>query len=87
MNKLDIINSLFMAVSAVLIWKNVYRLWKDRKIRGVSIIPTIWFCCSGMWHLYFYASINAVWSSLACGVVLAANVVWLAMAVIYRSYK
>lgn len=80
----DLINGLFEVIGGFLLWRNVYVLLQDRKVRGVSMIPTTFFCLWGYWNLFYYPSLSQ-WLSLFGGVnVVAANSVWVALMFKYR---
>lgn len=75
----DLINGLFEMVGGLLLFINVWRLWRDRTIAGVSWLPTVFFAAWGCWNLYFYPSVNCPWSFAGGLVVVTANVFWLAL--------
>ncbi len=72
----DMINGLFELVGGLLLVLNIRRLWIDRKIEGVSMIPVFFFTVWGFWNLYFYPSVNAPWSFAGGIVVVVANSIW-----------
>lgn len=63
---------------------NVYRLYRDKSLKGVSIYPTIWWNVWGFWNVYYYAALNqplSFWAGLG---VVTLNTVWVALALYYR---
>ena len=77
----DLVNGSFELVGAYCTWMNAYRLWKERKIQGVYWPATAFFTTWGMWNLYYYPALDQ-WLSFYAGIVLVAgNVLWVAMAV------
>lgn len=82
----DFINGSFEIVAGLLIWMNVRRLHKDKKVRGVSIVPMYFFMLWGYWNLYYYPSLNQWWSFVGGVAVVIANTVWVAQ-MIYWNYK
>lgn len=72
----DIINALFEGIGGLLIWVNVYRLYKDKRVSGVSLAPTAFFTVWGLWNLYFYPTLGAWWSFLGGISIVTANTVW-----------
>lgn len=79
----DLINGLLEFFSAALVLWNVRRLYIDKMVRGVSIVPTLFFDAWGLWNLYFYPSLD-LWLSFAGGAFLVgANVWWTALAISY----
>lgn len=80
----DAINGAFETLGGLLILLNVRRVLRDRSTRGVSIVPTAFFCLWGLWNLYYYPSLDQ-WVSFAGGVaVVAANSVWVCLATYYK---
>jgi hypothetical protein len=80
----DFINCLFEIGSALFIWMNVFRLYKDKRVLGVSLLPSLWFCFAGAWRLHFYLTLGAFRSSISCGISLFASIVWLLLAFEYQ---
>lgn len=72
----DIVNALFEAIGGCLIWINVYRLHIDKRIAGVSMLPTAFFSAWGIWNLWFYPAVGAWWSFLGGISIVIANSVW-----------
>lgn len=79
MTNSDFVNGLFEMVGGCLLLVNVRRLWRDRKIAGVSWLPTVFFAVWGVWNLWFYPSVHCPWSFAGGIVVVSANVVWLSL--------
>lgn len=80
----DIINGGFELVAGFLLWINVWRLYHDKKVRGVAILPTSFFAAWGYWNLYFYPSLNCWYSFIGGALVVLANTVWVGQMVYYR---
>lgn len=80
----DHFNALFEFVSAMLLMINVIRLYKDKKLQGVSIVPTMFFTVWGFWNLYYYPSLNQLWSFIGGIFVVVVNLIWVIMALYYR---
>lgn len=73
----DIINGLYESLGGVFITLSIRRLHRDKKVQGVSAIPTAFFASWGYWNLYFYPHLDQ-WFSFVGGVgIVAANTVWL----------
>lgn len=78
-------NGFFELVGALLLWKNVARLRRDRKVRGVDWRVSIFFAAWGWWNLYYYPSLGQ-WLSTGAGIVMvAANTVWVYFALRFRN--
>lgn len=79
----DLINGTFELGGGILLWMNVYRLYKDKIIRGVSLAPFVFFTLWGYWNLYYYPHLSQ-WASFVGGIfVVAANTAWVLMAIYY----
>ena len=80
----DAVNGSFEFVGGLLLWLNVRALHRDKRIRGVRIFPTAFFCAWGFWNLYFYPHLGQ-WLSFLGGLnIVAANTVWVAQMIYYR---
>ena len=79
----DFINGCLEFFSSLLIGYNTLRLFKDKMVRGVSMIPVLFFDTWGFWNLYYYPALNQ-WFSFTGGVCLViANVIWTGLAFYY----
>ena len=81
---LDYINATFELGSACLLFLNVRRLYKDKKLAGVSIIPTAWFSLWGAWNLIYYKGLGQTFSWAAGIAVFLLNTTWVVMAISYK---
>ena len=79
----DLINGSFEALGSILLWKNVWRLHRDKQIRGVNISPVAFFFAWGCWNLAYYPYLNQWFSFLGGISVMVANGVWVCQAVYY----
>ena len=82
----DLINGLFEGSAGILLWWNVRRIWKDKKLRGVSLVPTAVFTAWGFWNLWYYPYLNQTLSFLAGILVVFANTTWVSLAVYYKFF-
>lgn len=81
----DAVNGAFEFFGGAVNWLNVRQLLRDKKVRGVSIIPTFFFTSWGFWNLYYYPSLHQ-WLSFAGGaVIVGANAAWVCLAWRYRN--
>lgn len=87
MSTQDIVNAGFTAIGSVISWANVVRLYRDKKVQGVSPVAASFFVLWGLWCLYYYSHLGQ-WVSLAAEVNLAlANGVWVGQMFYYRRRK
>jgi len=83
----DRINSVFEVSAGALLCLNVWRLYKDKQLRGVSALPVGLFVLWGWWNLYFYPAVGAWWSFGAGLLVVAVNTIWLGQIAYYGIRK
>lgn len=80
----DIINGLFEALAALVTWRNVVQLWRDKQVRGAYWPAWFFFTLWGVWNLFYYPFLGQ-WASFAGGVLLVTgNGVWTSLAIAYR---
>lgn len=73
----DLVNGIYEFMGAPFIFMSILKLFKDKKVRGVSWIHVLFFSSWGYWNLYYYPHLNQ-WCSFAGGVCLViANTIWL----------
>lgn len=75
---LDAINGLFEVGLSLMLLLNLRRIRKDKKVEGfdwrVIGFTTMW----GVWNLFYYPSLNQMFSFYAGIAVVAVNIAWLA---------
>ena len=49
---LDHVNAAFEGIGSVLLWLNVVQARRDRRMRGVSPWPAVFFSLWGAWNLF-----------------------------------
>jgi hypothetical protein len=81
----DLVNGLFELIGSMFLALNIVRLHKDKKVQGVSVLPTIFWTLWGFWNLYFYPSVGCIYSFVGGVFVVIMNLVWVIMALYYRS--
>ena len=76
-----ILAACFFACSVVC-WLHVRQLVRDKRVKGVSLIPSyVFITTNAVEVVYFW---NDPWSAAGAASMLFANSVWLALALIYR---
>ena len=58
----DIINAIFGIVLTSAQGLNLYKLYKDFDLKGVSLISCLVFTIYGLWVVYYYNSLNQLYS-------------------------
>lgn len=84
---LDQANTLFEVVGAVLIWRNVLCLSRDRQVKGVSLLVQLFMCCWGVWSGVYYFALGHWWSLAGQIAMVLGNTTWLLLAVAYGRAK
>lgn len=73
----DQINGLFEAAGAMFVLNHVRRVWLDRAVAGVSLLSTAFFTGWGLWNLYYYPSLNQLYSYYGGVALVVANTLWI----------
>jgi len=80
----DKINGLYEAVGGFFILLHCWRLYKDKKVKGVSIVAVIFFTSWGVWNLWYYPHLNQ-WMSFVGGLfIVVSNSLWIWLLIRYR---
>ena len=83
MNTPDLINGLFEIIAGLFLLQNCWRLYKDKEVRGWSILSQAFFTSWSYWNCYYYPGLNQ-WLSFFSGIlVCVANTLWTTMAIYY----
>lgn len=79
----DLFNGLFEFLGALMLARNVLQLYRDKLVRGVHWLPTLFFAAWGIWNLYYYPSLSQ-WASFSGGLaIVLVNMLWLGMMIYY----
>jgi hypothetical protein len=81
----DIINSCFEFGGAIVIWINIYKLYKDKEIKGVFWPVWIFYAIWGLWNLHYYPSLNQMFSFYAGICLVIGNIIWVIQAFYYST--
>ena len=80
----DMLNSIFEGGLSIFLAMSVYKLYKDKMVRGVYW-PMVAFTMSwGYFNLWFYPAIDQWWSFFAGIAVVIANTAWLSQMLYYN---
>jgi hypothetical protein len=79
----DTINSIFQFAAAGVIWTNVFKLWRDKVVRGVYWPFSALFAAGSVWSVYFFVSLHQWHSVFGALLLAAANITWLTLAAYY----
>jgi hypothetical protein len=79
----DKINGLFELTGGLFILLHCIKLYKDKKVRGVSFVATGYFVLWGYWNIYYYPFLEQ-WASFIGGLtIVVMNSVWIGMMIYY----
>ncbi len=82
----DLVNSLFEFCGAPFILVSVFKLHKDKVVKGVSWVHVLFFTLWGFWNLYYYPFLGQ-WLSFYGGIaIVSANAIWVGL-LMYYSFK
>jgi hypothetical protein len=79
----DFLNGTLEFLSALLVLVNVRRLMIDKRVAGVSLVPTALFDFWGLWNFYYYSHLNQWWSFTGGCFLAAFNIWWTTLAFYY----
>lgn len=80
----DHVNALFELFGGVFLLLNVRRLYRDKKINGVSLVPFVFYAAWGYWNVFYYWHLNQTLSWLCGFLPTVANTAWVLLACWYR---
>lgn len=80
----DHINGCFELVAGLLLLLNIIRLHRDKKVRGVHVVPVAFMAIWGFWNLFFYPYVGAPWSFVGGIVVVAVNSIWVGQMIYWK---
>ena len=80
----DLINGLFEGFASLFLLNHCRVLYKEKLVRGISIISTLFFFSWGGWNCYFYPQLGQKLSFYAGILVLIANGLWVSLMIYYR---
>jgi hypothetical protein len=83
----DLVNGLFEFFGGIWLWLDVLKLYKDRDIKGVYWPTRGFFAAWGIWNLFYYPSLDQWWSFAGGLWIVAANLVWVVLAIMYLRSK
>lgn len=83
MNYADAINGLYEFIGGIFLLLNCFKLYQDKKIRGITLSASTFFATWSWWNLYYYPSLDQWFSFTGALFIAATNTTWLLMAFYY----
>ena len=79
----DFVNGSFEILGGVFILLSCLRAYKDKQVKGISILMIGFFTAWGFWNLYYYPSLGQIWSFIGGLGVVSANTLYVSMLIYY----
>ena len=80
----DLVNGSYEALGGLMLFRNVRQLYRDKQVRGISILSTAFFQTWGLWNLYYYPHLGQ-WLSFSGGcLIVLANTIWVGQMLYYK---
>ena len=83
----DLINGCFELLASSFLFLHVRRIFKDKQVKGVSIVATVFFTTWGWWNIFFYPVVGLWWSFWGGVPVVVMNSLWVYGMWKYRERK
>lgn len=80
----DLINGSFEFLGGIFYIINIVKILKHKEVKGVSWIPAAFFTLWGAWNIYYYPSLNQMFSFLGGIFIFAVNFSWICLVFYYR---
>lgn len=80
----DAINSLVLVGGAVLSVLNVKQVIVDRSVKGLHLLPTLYFIVWGYWNIAFFYNMHSTLSMIGAIILSTVNTVWLGYMLYYK---
>jgi len=75
----DLINGAFEVSGGFMLLMDVFRMYKDRILKGVHWGPRVFFTTWGFWNIFYYPHLDQ-WASFVGGLfIVSVNTLWLGM--------
>lgn len=83
----DMMNGWFESIGGLMVLNNCRVLYKQKIVRGVSLISTAVFMSWGFYNPFYYAHLHQ-WLSFSGGmIIVSGNLLWLYLALYYKKLE
>lgn len=72
----QVLTVFFIACSAIC-WLNVRALYRDKTVKGVSIVPTCVFIATNIYEAWYFHHIHQFWAVFGSLSMLVVNLLWI----------
>jgi hypothetical protein len=76
--------TLCFALCSIVGFANLYRLWQDKMVHGVSYFPSVIYACTNAFEVWYFASQGDWFTSAGAFLMFIGTSSWLALALFYR---
>ena len=83
----DQINGIFEGSASLFVIRNIWVLYKDKQVCGVSIISIGFFTLWGIWNLFYYPHLKQHWSFYGGVLIVITNIIWVGQMIFYTYIK
>lgn len=83
----DFINGSFEFLAGFFVLNHCLKVLKDKAVKGVNIISTIFFTSWGFWNLYFYPHLDQWYSFYGGLLIVTANFLWVILLLKYKNHQ
>lgn len=80
----DVINSAFQICATFFVFNNVWVLYKEKKIAGVSIMTALFWTVWGLWNIWYFQALYQPLSAITAILLFVGNLIWVVLAIRYR---
>ncbi len=79
----DNINGLYEAIGGIFMLANCIKVYKDKEVKGISLVSCIFFCTWGYWNLLYYPLLGQWMSTAGAALLTLFNTIWIGQAIYY----
>ena len=83
----DIINGIFEFIAGCFMFTNILRLIKDKTVKGFNWYSILFFLFWGIWNLFYYPSLNQIYSFIGGIFIVMMNLIWLLLVLKFNLKK
>ena len=81
---MDILNGIFVFCGSVLVWINVFKLVKDKEVKGISVTVQTFFAIWGIWNIFYFYHLSLPYSMIANFILGLGNATWCAIVFYFK---
>ena len=79
----DNVNGMYETIGGLFMLANCVKVYKDKQVKGISLMSAAFFCSWGYWNIYYYPSLDQWASTLGAVIMTLFNTVWIGQAIYY----